>query len=184
MVEQNQAHPLAAPSTHRRSNEEFAIVKPNNLHQQKTSKCLVYILFGIALLSTATLVFALAVLRIKFPQVNLSSVAVKNLKYATAPSLASMNVTMVAENSVENKIFGGFKFEESNVVVFYEHVAVGGAKIEGGRAGVRETKRVIVGVEVRSNGLSRKNQIFNNDLNSGLVNLRDGVPNSRVDFVC
>ncbi|KAA8520888.1 hypothetical protein F0562_011561 [Nyssa sinensis] len=169
MTEESQVLPLAPAQIHRRGDEEFATIKPNHVRQQRNSKCFVYILALIVLQSIAILAFALIVLRVKSPEVKLSSVAIKNLSYGTAPS-PSVNVTMTAELTINNKNFGGFKYEKSNTTVSYGNAKIGDMKINTGRVRARGTGSVNVTVQVRSNELS-DNQNFSSDISSGLLKL-------------
>uniref|UniRef100_A0A5B7BVH7 Late embryogenesis abundant protein LEA-2 subgroup domain-containing protein n=1 Tax=Davidia involucrata TaxID=16924 RepID=A0A5B7BVH7_DAVIN len=171
MAEESQMYPLAPARIHQRSDEEFATTKPNDhVRNQQSSKCLVYVLAFIVLQSIAILAFALIVLRVKSPQVKLSSVAIKNLRYVTAP-LPSVNMTMTAEVAVSNNNFGRFKYQNSNAVVLYGKAKIGDVKINRGRVRARGTVRMNVTVQVRSNGLLSDDKNFSSDISSGLLKL-------------
>ncbi|XP_052210497.1 late embryogenesis abundant protein At1g64065 [Diospyros lotus] len=170
-----QADPLAPARIFPKSDEESGMANPKNASRRRrprsSSKCFVYILAALVFLSLAALVFALIFLRVQPPKLEITSAAVKNLKYATSPA-ASLNATITAEVSVRNRNFGPFRFESSSLVVLYKNVSLGGAKLEGGVAGARGTEKVGAAMEVRSSWVLAENGVFGDELGSGLVELR------------
>ncbi|KAI3468676.1 hypothetical protein Pfo_025339 [Paulownia fortunei] len=174
-MEEDQSHlnPLAPARKHRRSDEEFATYKPFNPppsnHQERSSKCLVYILLAVVLQSIAFLIFGFVVLRIKTPSLRLSTVAIRDLRYGPA----SLNMTMVAEIRLHNMNFGRFKFRGGSTTLLYENATVGATNIYDGRVGSRDNREMNVTVKVMTgHELSENYMNFSRDIRSGLVKLR------------
>ena len=138
MAQENQIQPIAPATIYKRSDEEFANLKPSNHPvQQRSSKWPVYVLAGIALQGMVLLVFSIAVLRVETPKVGLHTAVVESLEYATSSSV-SLNATMMAKMSINNNNFGRFQFGDSISAVMYGNMTVGGGRIRSGRARVRE----------------------------------------------
>ncbi|EEF51259.1 late embryogenesis abundant protein At1g64065 [Ricinus communis] len=178
MVEDNQIVPLAPAETNPRSDEEFAAVKPNLRLQERSSKCLVYVLAGIVILSAVILVFALVVLRPVNPNAELSFVRLKDLNYAAGSggngnnvSLPAFNMTLESELKIENSNFGEFKYDNTSARVFYGGMAVGEAILREGRVSARDTLRMNVKVEVRSHKYIYNGTDLTSDINSGILKL-------------
>lgn len=173
MEEENHLNPLARK--YLKSDEEFATNKPFNPpsnHTKRSSKCLVYILLAVVLQSIAFLVFGLVVLRIKTPRLQLSNVAVKDLRYQSE----SLNMTVVAEIRLHNMNFGRFKFHGGSTTLLYGNATIGATNIYGGRVGSREKRKINATVTViteSSHELSENIYMnFSRDIGSGMVNLR------------
>lgn len=170
MPEDNQFQPLAPARLHGKSDEEFGVFKPRaSKPPRRSSKCPVYVLAGLVTLAAIALVFALAVLRVEAPGVELKSVAVKNLTHGTSPS-PSFNVTLTAEVSVQNKNFGAFNFENGTATVLYEGMVVGDEEFSKAHVESRKTKRMNVTLDVRSDRLWNDKNL-SSDISSGSVNL-------------
>ncbi|XAR70244.1 hypothetical protein NMG60_11027032 [Bertholletia excelsa] len=170
MAEETEA--IAPPRNYPRSDQQFQYPIPNiNRNRQKSSKCFVHILVCFVIFCIALLIFASVVHRVKSPRLELTSVAVKNLRQATSPA-PSLNATLTAEVRVSNKNFGPFKFENGSVAVFCEDVTIGISKLRKGVAKARKTEKVTVSVEVKTNGLLGQNQNFSRDLDLGVLRLR------------
>lgn len=167
--EDKQIIPLAPAKFNPRSDEEFAVVKPKATRQERSSKCLVYVLAGIVILSTSVLVFALVVMRARTPDVKLSLVTVKNLKYGNS-SFPSFNMTLAAELRIKNTNFGRFKFENTTSSVLYGGIVVGEGKLSKGRVEARESKRMNIMADLRSYRLSDAKNL-SSDMNSGMLKL-------------
>lgn len=171
MAEESQVIPLAPAQIYRRSDEEWAVTKPKDQHKQrKSSKCFVYILLVLVLLSIALLVFGLVVLRINAPKLKLGLIQIKNLSYSTS-DFASLNMTVVAEVSIDNKNFGRFKFNKGSTSVVYGNRTLGTTNIKSGLVKGRKTNRMNVTVQVRAHNGYAENSNFSSDIGSGLVKL-------------
>ena len=160
--------PFASSKLHPRSDEEIAMFKA--LKKERSGKCFVYVFAGIVIQCIIILVLAVIVLRVKVPDVNLSLVTVKNLKYNGTASSTSFSATFVAEVTIKNKNFGGFKFENSTLSLLYRGMVIGERKIGHGRVKAREGQAMNVTVELRSNRLSDLNNL-SSDINSGMLKL-------------
>ncbi|KAK9277146.1 hypothetical protein L1049_006685 [Liquidambar formosana] len=171
MAEESEVSSLAPPRSYSRSDEELAWHMPNASRHKKSNKCLVYILAGIVIQSIILLSFASVVLRVTTPAVKLRWVAVKNLKYDSTTPSSSLNATLIAEVTVKNRNFGRFEFENSTASFTYGDMKLGDMKIGTGRVKARETNRVNVTAEVRSNGLP-DNMNLSSDIGSGTLELR------------
>jgi hypothetical protein len=147
----------------RRDDLEFSTFKHGD--QRRPGKCFVCVLAGFVVLSIVALVFAVTVLRIKSPEMKLTSVTVKNLRYGNSPS-PSFNATLVAEMSIKNMNFGYFEFESGVADIQYGGATVGKRKIARGLARAKETKKMNITVDATSSNASEI------DINSGVLELR------------
>lgn len=150
MAEDNQIIPLAPTKFKPRSDEEFAELKPIKPRQEKSSKCLVYFLILLLILSAASLVLAEIFFRPRTPELGLNSVSVKNLVYANKNQSSSpFNMTLEAEFTIDNSNFGQFEFENATVSVFYRSKTVGEEIVDEGRVGASGTEKIKVKVKIR-----------------------------------
>ncbi|OMP06106.1 Late embryogenesis abundant protein, LEA-14 [Corchorus olitorius] len=175
MKEDLQARPLAPVQDYTRSDMEFG--KPKQKREdQKSSKCLVYVLAALVLHGAVFLIFATVVLRPRTPEVEIGSVTVKNLKYGNIgnSSAPSFNFTMVTQIKIENSNFGDFRFENTTGSVSCGSAAVGVMKIPTGRAQARETERLNVTVSVSSLKIPNTTNLSSN-ISSGLLALNSHV---------
>lgn len=167
----NQTEALAPANIYGRSDEEEFVAPSWRKPYKKASKCPVYFLLLLTILSILIFIFANVVLHIEAPQVKLNSVSVTRLSNLTG-STASINGRLVAEIDIENKNFGYFKYNDSSIAFLYENVTLGVANITGGRVFARETGTVSVSVDVRSTYWLDQIQNFTSDLSSGVLELR------------
>lgn len=168
----NQAKPLAPANIYGRSDEEeFPFAPPRPKHQKKSSKCPVYFLLLVTIVSILAFIFANIVLRLANPNVELHSVTVQRLSTLTGLT-ASINGTLVAEIDIENSNFGYFGFGDSSIAFLYQNVTLGVANVTRGRVFARKTDTVSVSVEVRSTYGLAQDQNFTSDFGSGIVELR------------
>ncbi|RVX04054.1 Late embryogenesis abundant protein [Vitis vinifera] len=145
MPEDNQFQPLAPARLHGKSDEEFGVFKPRaSKPPRRSSKCPVYVLAGLVTLAAIALVFALAVLRVEAPGVELKSVA--------------------------NKNYGAFNYENGTATVLYEGMVVGDEEFSKAHVESRKTKRMNVTLDVRSDRLWNDKNL-SSDISSGSVNL-------------
>ncbi|KAE8706361.1 putative Late embryoproteinsis abundant hydroxyproline-rich glycoprotein family [Hibiscus syriacus] len=162
MTEDHKAKSLAPVEDYPRSDE-------------KSSKCLVYMLAIMVIQGSLLLVFATIFLRPQTPRFDIGSVAVRNFKYGTNSSAPSFNLTLVTQVAVENtNFFGDFRFENSNGSVWCGSEVVGQMKIPKGRAQARAIERMNVPIDVSSLGLSDTNRLSSN-ISSGLLELNSYV---------
>ncbi|XP_022738765.1 late embryogenesis abundant protein At1g64065-like [Durio zibethinus] len=174
MQEDPQAKPLAPVQDYPRSDMEFGGIKPKALRrEEKSSKCLVYVLAIMVIQGTVLLIFASIILRVRTPDFEIGSARVRNLKYGNS-SAPSFNFTLVTEVTVENNNFGDFRFANTTGSVWCGPVVVGEMKIPTGRAQARATERLNVSVDVSSvRILDTKN--LSNNISSGLLELNSHV---------
>lgn len=166
-----------------RSDEEIATFKA--LRKERSGKCFVYVFAAIVILCFFALVFALIVLRFRFPDVNLSSVAVKNLRLSngTASLSSSFSATLAAEMTIKNTNFGRFNLENSTMSVLYGGMSVGDIRIGPLSVKARETKKMNVAVGVKSNRLSDTKNL-SSDMIAGMLKLNSYARLSgRVNFL-
>ncbi|KAL3742992.1 hypothetical protein ACJRO7_018317 [Eucalyptus globulus] len=184
MPEGGPTRPIAPSGPRLRSDDvelaHFAKPPPGRNQRRSPGKCFVYTLALIVILCAAFLGFAVTVLRVKTPELRLRRVDVKTLSYSTAAaagasSSASLTAALVGEAVLRNTNFGGFEFSNGTAVnLIYGDAALGGGKIEGGRAGARERARVTVKMEVRSSELAADvdgSRNLASDVGSGTVKL-------------
>ncbi|KAL4385842.1 hypothetical protein GQ457_15G009100 [Hibiscus cannabinus] len=146
--------PLAPVQDYPRSDMELGGIKPKALRpEEKSSKCLVYVLAIMLIQGTLLLVFGTIFLRATTPGFEFGSVRVQNLKYRSTNS--SSNFTLVTSISIENTNFGDFRFDNTTGTVWCGPVVVGEFKVPTGRAQARTTERLYVSVDVpNTTGLS------------------------------
>ncbi|KAG9158514.1 hypothetical protein Leryth_016163 [Lithospermum erythrorhizon] len=118
---------------HRSDEEYLPTIKPNSLtHQEKSNKCLVYMLSTIVILSILILVMGLTILRANSPDLKLRQIHARNLRFTTTP-FASLEMDVVSEVTIDNtNLFGRFKFHNSSSSVFYGNETLGISDINGG----------------------------------------------------
>ncbi|KAL4332126.1 hypothetical protein GQ457_07G008340 [Hibiscus cannabinus] len=172
----NLAKSLAPVADYPRSDLEFGGNKPKVLpKEEKSSKCLVYMLAIMVILGSVLLVFATIFLRPRTPRFDIGSVTVRNLKYENNSSSPSFNFTLVTQVIVENtNFFGDFRFENSNGIVGFGSQVVGQMKIPKGRTQARATERMNVSIDVSSLGLSDTKKL-SSSISSGLLGLNNYV---------
>ncbi|XVF52995.1 hypothetical protein PTKIN_Ptkin05aG0062700 [Pterospermum kingtungense] len=168
--------PLAPVQDYPRSEMELGGIKPKAFRRQdqKSSKCLVYLLAIMVIQGTVLLIFATIALRARTPDFEIGSVTIKNLKYGNISSTPSFNFTLVTEVTVENRNFGEFMFENTTGSVLCGFVVVGDMKIPRGRAQARATERMNVSVDVSSLRISDTKNL-NSNISSGLLELNSLV---------
>ncbi|XWS38293.1 hypothetical protein CRYUN_Cryun19dG0119300 [Craigia yunnanensis] len=151
---------------------EFRGIKPKALRrEEKSNKCLVYVLAIMVIQGAVLLIFASIVLRARTPDFKIGSVTVRNLKYLNS-SAPSFNFTLLTVFTVENNNFGEFKFENTTGSVSCGSVVVGEMKIPTGKAQARATERMNVSVDVSSLRISGTK---NSNISSGLLELNSHV---------
>ncbi|KAK2984596.1 hypothetical protein RJ640_018974 [Escallonia rubra] len=178
MAEENQNTPLAPPGIYQRSDEESATttMKPGGSRHKKSNKCVVYFLAAVVVQSAFMLIFASIVFRVTKPDVKLRSVEIKDLQSGT-PQSPSLNMTMLAEVTVQNKNFGRFEYYNSVVSVWFGNVTISDRSIDGGRVKSRKTNVIDVAVAVRADGqlLSESDRNISTDFSKELVQLSIGA---------
>ncbi|GMJ04432.1 hypothetical protein like AT1G64065 [Hibiscus trionum] len=174
MQEDHPVKSLAPVEDYPRSDLVFAGNKPQVLKpEEKSSKCLVYMLAVMVIQGSVLLVFATIFLRPRTPGFEIGSVAVRNLRYdyENNSGAPSFNFTLVTQVSVENTNFlGDFRFEKSNGSVWCGSEVAGQMKIPKGRAEARATERMNVSIDVSSVRLSDTRKLSSN-ISSGVLEL-------------
>ncbi|KAE8671596.1 putative Late embryoproteinsis abundant hydroxyproline-rich glycoprotein family [Hibiscus syriacus] len=151
MQQDPQAKPLAPVQDYPRSDMESGGFKPRaSRREERSSKCLVYVLAVAVIQGAVLLIFGSIFLRPRTPGFELGSVRVRNLIYRTNSSSPSFNFTLVTSVAVENTNFGDFQFDNTTGSVWCGLVVVGEFKIPTGRAQARSTERLNVSVVVSS----------------------------------
>ncbi|KAK8658074.1 hypothetical protein V6N13_036286 [Hibiscus sabdariffa] len=164
--------PLAPVQDYPRSDMELGGIKPKALRpEEKSSKCLVYVLAIMVIQGTVLLIFGTIFLRATTPGFEFGSVRVQNLKYRTNSSSPWFNFTLVTSISIENTNFGDFRFDNTTGTVWCGPVVVGEFKVPTGRAQARTTERLYVSVDVGSLGLPNTTGLSSNISNSGFLEL-------------
>ncbi|KAG4211441.1 hypothetical protein ERO13_A02G104600v2 [Gossypium hirsutum] len=174
MQEDPQAKSKPPIRDHPRSDMEFGGIKPKAFQRdEKSSKCLVYILVIMVIQGSILLVFASYFLRARTPGFEIGSVEVRNLKYGNS-SAPSFNFTLVTQVTVENTNFGDFRFDNSTGSVWCGSEVVGLMKIPKGRAQARASEMMKVSTQVSSVRLSDANNLASN-MSYGLLELKSYV---------
>ncbi|KAL1136872.1 hypothetical protein E1A91_A12G253800v1 [Gossypium mustelinum] len=151
--EDPQGKPLAPVQDYPRSDMEFGGIKPKSLRrEEKSSKCLVYVLTITVVLGTILLTFGSIFLRPRTPGFKFRSVQI----------------------AVENTNFGDFRFDNTTGSVSCGLVVVGEFKIPTGRAQARKTERLNVSVDVSSIRVPNTTSLSGN-ISSGILELSSHV---------
>ncbi|XVE64764.1 hypothetical protein DITRI_Ditri07aG0128000 [Diplodiscus trichospermus] len=141
---------------------EFEGIKPQGLRrEEKSNKCLVYVLVIMVIHGAVLLIFASIFLRARTPEFEIGSVKVRNLKYGNS-SVPSFSFTLVTEVTVENDNFGDFRFENTTGSVWCGSTVVGTMKLPAGRAQARATERLNASVHVSSVQISDTKKLSSN----------------------
>lgn len=174
MQEDPQAKSLAPIEDHPRVDMEFGGIKPKAFQpDEKSSKCLVYILVIMVIEGSILLALASYFLRARTPGFEIDSFKVRNLRYGNSPA-PSFNFTLVTQFSVENTNFGDFRFDNSTGSVWCGSEVVGIMKIPKGRAQARASERMKVSIQVSSVRLSDAKNLASN-MSYGLLELKSYV---------
>lgn len=117
-----------------------AIPFPSQKRKKKSSKCFVFVLAFLVLLSIGILGFSLIVLRINSPILKLETVEIKNL--------TTTNMSLVTGITIKNTNYGRFKFEDGKIRALFGNATIGSRKIGGGLVNGREKLGMNVTVHV------------------------------------
>lgn len=123
---------------------------PSHKRKKNSSKCFVFILAFLVILSIALLGFSLIVLRINSPLVKLETVEIKNLTTGTRRNNNNnyTNMTMVTGITIKNANYGRFRFQDSRISTVFENATIGSRKIGSGFVNGREKRGINVTVQV------------------------------------
>ncbi|KAJ8621578.1 hypothetical protein MRB53_030107 [Persea americana] len=166
MAEKEQVRPLApATADHPRSDQDYPSsdrVLPideeaptskwsssKKLHNKRWILCCGCCTAIVLILSIIVLVLVLTVFQIKDPNMTLNSVRIDGM----SPTLASLNVTLIADISIKNPNVASFKFGNSTTVISYDDRTIGEGLIPPGKAPARRTIRMNVTVDVLASQL-------------------------------
>lgn len=151
--------------------------KPNK--DKKNSKCLVYFVFFLVLLTLSFLVFA-SVIKIKHPTLTIKSINIESLNYNF--SKPSFNITTHMIISLKNHNFGHLELDplsnNMTIIMIYENATVVGSselKFRTGRIAARGEEEIHVEMMLSSshnNGLildDHINKKLKSDLNIGYL---------------
>ncbi|MCD9643697.1 hypothetical protein HAX54_031353 [Datura stramonium] len=170
MAEDSHIIPLAPPRAYPKSDQWPNLSKPINLHDnnkkknRKSSKCFVYLLSTIVLLSIVALIFSMIFFRFKSPSFEIGLIEVQNLRFTNSTNSSSFTMTMGAQIIVDNENFGRIKFQDSSMSVFmYDNVTIGFANVNVGGVGARKSKRIGISLQVKAN-----DQLLNHSYNGNL----------------
>ncbi|XP_038875090.1 late embryogenesis abundant protein At1g64065 [Benincasa hispida] len=170
MVEDSQSFPLAHYQAHHKSDEEQQLATFKTLRKERSNKCFIYVFSTFVFLSVAVLIFALIVLRVNSPSIQLSSVSIPKFSITNANSSSpSLNLTMIAEFTVDNSNFGPFNFDNGTVGLMYGGAIVGEKSTGAGRAEAKGSKRMNVTMEASAKNISSDSN------NLGILNLNSFV---------
>lgn len=117
-----------------------AIPFPSQNRKKKSSKCFVFMLAFLVLLSIGILGFSLIVLRINSPLLKLEAVEIKNL--------TTTNMTLVTGITIKNTNYGRFKFENGKISTLFGNATIGSRKVGAGLVNGREKRGMTVTVHV------------------------------------
>ncbi|MED6203567.1 hypothetical protein PIB30_000653 [Stylosanthes scabra] len=136
---------------HSRIDQETKTLYYKPTHQQRSSsKCFVFLLAAFVFLCAALLVFA-SIVRIRNPQVKLTSATLTQIHYSSTTS-SSFNATLLAHLTITNPNYGGFSYDNSEVSVVYGGGVRFGdiARLGKDTVKARESKGINVSMKVRS----------------------------------
>ncbi|KAG5538293.1 hypothetical protein RHGRI_019028 [Rhododendron griersonianum] len=119
----------------------------DEIRRKKRRKRLVYIAAFAVFQTVVILVFALVVMRVRAPEVEIDSAAVEELSGGAS---SHYNMTIVARLKIKNKNFGDYKYERTAMNISHGGVTVGEGVILNGKAEARDTETVQVTARVSS----------------------------------
>ncbi|XP_058772970.1 late embryogenesis abundant protein At1g64065 [Vicia villosa] len=140
--------------------------------QERSNKCFVFF-FTFFVICCAVLLIAALILRLRNPEVKLTSTTLNQITYNVTSPSRSFNATVITYFSIWNPNFGGiFSYENSDVRLEYAGVKVGYMKIPDARVKERRTKHTSVTVNVKFlEIIGNENGNFTSDVSSGTLNL-------------
>lgn len=144
--------------------------------QERSNKCFVFF-FTFFVICCAVLLIASLILRLRNPEVKLTSTTLNQIAYNVTSPSRSFNATVITYFSIWNPNFGGiFSYENSDVKLEYAGVKVGYMRIPDARVKERRTKHTNVRVNVKFlEIIVDENGNFTRDVSSGTLNLRGYV---------
>lgn len=119
----------------------------DEIRRKKRRKRLVYIAAFAVFQTVVILVFALVVMRVRSPEVEIDSATVEELSGGAS---SHYNMTIIARLKIKNKNFGDYKYERTAMNISYGGVTVGEGVILNGKAEARDTETVQVTARVSS----------------------------------
>ncbi|KAI8545040.1 hypothetical protein RHMOL_Rhmol07G0012300 [Rhododendron molle] len=119
----------------------------DEIRRKKRRKRLAYIAAFAVFQTVVILVFALVVMRVRSPEVEIDSATVEEL--SAGPS-SDYNMTIVALLKIKNKNFGDYKYERTAMNISHGGGTVGEGVILKGKAEARDTEKVQVTTRVSS----------------------------------
>lgn len=128
--------------------ESATMAHEDEIRRKKRRKRLAYIAVFAVFQTVVILVFALVVMRVRSPEVEIDSAAVEGLS-GPGPS-SDYNMTIAAQLKIKNKNFGDYKYERTAMNISHRGVTVGEGVILNGKAEARDTETVLVTATVSS----------------------------------
>jgi len=146
--------------------------QPVREREERSNKCFVYI-FATFVFCCAILLISASILRMKNPELKLTSTTLNQIGYNDVSPSPFFNATIITYFSIWNPNYGGvFSYEYSNIKVLYSGVKVGVTKIPNDKVSQRKTKHINVTVNVNFLKLIvNGNGNFSSDISSGMLNL-------------
>ncbi|XP_050387376.1 uncharacterized protein LOC126803649 [Argentina anserina] len=146
--------------------EELKILYPKDMTRGRRRIKYCGIGIAVVLLQVVVLsVLCLTMFRFKDPTIKLDSTTVENLNVGLVSTPSTINMTVSQEILVKNQNWGGFKYDESAVVISYGGATVGQGTISKGSIKLRKSKKFSVVVEVKIEGVG-------SDVSSGVLGLK------------
>ncbi|KAF7138336.1 hypothetical protein RHSIM_Rhsim07G0009600 [Rhododendron simsii] len=119
----------------------------DEIRMKKRRKRLAYIAAFAVFQTVVILVFALVVMRVRSPEVEIDTAEVVGL--IGGPS-SHYNMTIAAQLKIKNKNFGDYKYERTAMNISHGGVTVGDGLILKGKADARDTETMLVTARVSS----------------------------------
>ncbi|KAL6126240.1 hypothetical protein ACLB2K_074291 [Fragaria x ananassa] len=146
--------------------EELRILSPKVMTRGRRRIKYCGIAIAVVLLQIVVLgVLCLTLFRFKDPNIKLDSTTVENLNLGSVSTPSTINMSLSQEILIKNQNWGGFKYDESAVVISYGGGTVGQGTIYKGSIKLRKSKKVSVVVEVKVEGVG-------SDISSGVLGLK------------
>ncbi|KAL3521581.1 hypothetical protein ACH5RR_019730 [Cinchona calisaya] len=172
--DQQEVYPSPQKYNNGNHDEESATIQSKELHKKKRMKRLAYILAFIVFQTGIILLFSSTIMKIRTPKFRVRSAAFESFEVGTAANPA-FNFRMNAELGIKNTNFGNYKFQNAQIVFYYDGIPVGKAIFPGAEAGWRTTKKLKIAVDLSSDSLALANtnskSQLGNDINSGVLKL-------------
>ncbi|KAL3521584.1 hypothetical protein ACH5RR_019733 [Cinchona calisaya] len=170
--ENQSPHPLVpgvANGTYARSDYEAGTADSRELRSQKRKKYLLYFIAFVIFQTAIIVLFTLTIMKVRTPRFRVRSATFDGFSNVTQQN-PSFDLRMNAQLGVKNANFGKYKYQNTNMTLYYRGNQVGEALIGKSSVGWRSTKKFNVVANLSSANIPPNSEL-GTDLNSGFLPL-------------